>query len=341
VLVIPCLIIPYIHLTTSTLPNWNMAGTLWAPNGQVAQSPGWGLQLPQTPSKVTIKWPQQQPTAVYPSPASYSYTSPNQHVGTQPQNPPPQVQSQPLTAQLYVPPLPTQTLLPVAVASPYVYAEPLSPSSPSPYSVYTPLAPFPPTPFVSSQASYYTQLLPVAMVTPPSYIERPVCTHHCLSEWHPSPFVASISVSDDPLSRGHPQQFTFVSAGQYIAARKALLFRDFAAFKEIVSIHGMTRADMRRIRDLRRAVRVTDHAVWNTVKFRITLEAHRMKYEQNEHLRLYLLGMGPGLQVCTSTFNPPCSIGQVWTDPRVMKHQWGTSCLERVLMKVREFLQFK
>jgi len=117
-----------------------MASFLWTPNGHFTESPGWSMHMPQTPSKVTIHWPQgSRRKCIQP----HLRMSPNicmmertratfRHRST-------------ASLQLH-------RYIPVLLRPP-----------PSPPSDHLPPTPFPPTPFPPPQAPHY-----VHAVSPPA-----------------------------------------------------------------------------------------------------------------------------------------------------------------------------
>lgn len=145
---------------------------------------------------------------------------------------------------------------------------------------------------------------------------------YMLSQWYPSPFSVN--------------EIVYKSAGQWMMARKALLFGDRQAYKKImdadrpeqVRSHGVTIAGF-------------DEAKWSEWKYEIVKEGNFHKFNQNKKLRAYLLSTGDAVLAEANPFDKVWGIGLSADAKHVSDpYAWeGLNLLGFALMEIREYLR--
>jgi ribA/ribD-fused uncharacterized protein len=140
----------------------------------------------------------------------------------------------------------------------------------------------------------------------------------CLSQWWPSLFTVD--------------GVNFRTAEHYMMWRKALLFGDEEAARQIVAASHPRQAKM-----LGRRVRGFDEQTWADARFGIVTEATVAKFGQRAELRDFLVGTGERILVEASPTDRIWGIGLAATDERTADPaQWrGLNLLGFALMKAR------
>jgi len=143
----------------------------------------------------------------------------------------------------------------------------------------------------------------------------------CLSQWWPCTFVVD----------GVP----FASAEHYMMWRKALLFNDQAAAKQVLAARTPAQA-----KALGRQVYGYVDAEWEAARLEIVIEGNLAKFGQDPALRTFLLGTGSRVLVEASPQDRVWGIGLVASDPRASDpSSWlGLNLLGEALMEVRSRL---
>lgn len=144
---------------------------------------------------------------------------------------------------------------------------------------------------------------------------------HCLSQWYPSPFTDG--------------EHTFATAEHYMMWRKAMLFDD-----ERTAARVLAAGHPKAAKDLGRQVRDFDQAAWEAARSAIVVDGNRLKFEQHDDERAYLLGTGDRVLVEASPLDRIWGIGLRADDPRASDPaQWrGLNLLGFALCEVRDIL---
>ncbi len=145
---------------------------------------------------------------------------------------------------------------------------------------------------------------------------------YMLSQWYPSPFSVN--------------EIVYNSAGQWMMARKALLFGDRAAYKRIIEAD---RPDQ--IRSLGGAITDFDEAKWSEWKYEIVREGNFHKFNQNKRLRSYLMSTGDAILAEANPYDKVWGIGlSPGTKNIADPYTWeGLNLLGFALMEIREYLR--
>ena len=145
---------------------------------------------------------------------------------------------------------------------------------------------------------------------------------HCLSQWYPSPFTDG--------------EHTFATAEHYMMWRKAMLFGD-----ERTATRVLGAGHPKEAKDLGRQVGNFEQATWEAERFGIVVAGNRLKFEQHDAERSYLLGTGDRVLVEASPLDKVWGIGLRGDDPRASDPaQWrGLNLLGFALCEVRDILR--
>jgi ribA/ribD-fused uncharacterized protein len=120
---------------------------------------------------------------------------------------------------------------------------------------------------------------------------------------------------------------------QYMMFHKASLFGDRDSAEKI-----MQQSDPARQKQLGRAVKGFDSALWNQHKFGIVWSGNYLKFSQHDDLRRRLLSTGDKMIVEASPFDRVWGVGLAAQDDRILDPaNWrGQNLLGKVLMSVRQ-----
>ena len=145
---------------------------------------------------------------------------------------------------------------------------------------------------------------------------------YMLSQWYQSPFSVN--------------EVVYKSAGQWMMARKALLFGDREAYKKILDAD---RPDQ--VRSIGVAITGFDEAKWTEWKYEIVKEGNFHKFNQNKKLRAYLLSTGDAVLAEANPFDKVWGIGLSADSKQVSDpYAWeGLNLLGFALMEIREYLR--
>lgn len=143
-----------------------------------------------------------------------------------------------------------------------------------------------------------------------------------LSQWYPAPFSVN--------------EIVYKSSGQWMMARKALLFGDRKAFKRIIDTDRPEE-----VRALSRNIDHFDETIWSECKYDIVKEGNFHKFNQSKRLRTYLLNTGEAVLAEANPFDNVWGIGlshdsKNANDPYAWK---GLNLLGFALMEIREYLR--
>lgn len=139
-----------------------------------------------------------------------------------------------------------------------------------------------------------------------------------LSQWYPSNFIID--------------GVNYVTAEQYMMAKKALVFNDLENHKLIMGTN-----DPKKQKEYGRKVKNFNKAVWDGICRQIVYEANLAKFTQNTHLKQLLLSTGDKELVEASPFDTIWGIGLAANDKLCLdRTKWrGTNWLGIEIMKVR------
>ncbi|PPQ70949.1 hypothetical protein CVT26_014253 [Gymnopilus dilepis] len=157
------------------------------------------------------------------------------------------------------------------------------------------------------------------------------------SQWYPSPFTAKITITE-----GSPaEEVTFETAEHWMMVQKALLFKDSAIAREILSVPGTSQADMTRVKALGRQVAGFDEQTWVDAREGIVLEGNWRKFQGkgNEELREMLLGTGDRRIVEASPRDRIWGIGFGEKNALKQMDRWGLNLLGKALEITRARLR--
>jgi ribA/ribD-fused uncharacterized protein len=147
--------------------------------------------------------------------------------------------------------------------------------------------------------------------------------------------------NSSPFSQWHKSEFIiagtrFTSAEQYMMYRKAELFNDGWASKEI-----MATSNPREIKAWGRKVQNFDAKMWASVAYDFVIRGNLAKFSQSEKMRNVLLDTGDSIIVEAAPNDAIWGIGldeatAIITPPE----KWpGTNLLGKALMEVRNILR--
>ena len=165
---------------------------------------------------------------------------------------------------------------------------------------------------------------PLAIRTLPSYIFfwHEYEENGCFSQWYKAPFSL--------------EGVTYQTCEQYMMAKKALLFRDFPCYTDI-----MNEPDPKKDKALGKAIKNYDHSIWHSCNEEIIYNANLAKFTQHPELKEVLLGTGNKTLVEASPYDKIYGIGMEASDPDATNPgKWkGKNILGVVLGRVREALK--
>lgn len=122
---------------------------------------------------------------------------------------------------------------------------------------------------------------------------------------------------------------------QYMMAKKAILFKDYVSWSEIMETKGPKEQ-----KAIGRKIKNFDKDKWETVCREIVYEANYAKFTQNPLMKSELLRTGDREIVEASPLDTIWGIGMGVNDPDILdKSKWkGTNWLGEAIMRVRETL---
>ncbi|MFT6981851.1 MAG: ribA/ribD-fused uncharacterized protein [Crocinitomicaceae bacterium] len=147
-------------------------------------------------------------------------------------------------------------------------------------------------------------------------------TSSCFSQWWPCSF--------------RHDGIEYKSSEHWMMAEKSRLFNDTEIAEQIIESDSAAKA-----KALGRAVKGFDAAIWDKNKFEIVKKGNRLKFDQNDDLKFYLLGTHKRILVEASPVDPVWGIG-LSADHRDVYNpeKWrGENLLGFALMEVREDLK--
>ena len=145
---------------------------------------------------------------------------------------------------------------------------------------------------------------------------------YMLSQWYPSPFSVN--------------EIVYKSAGQWMMARKALLFGDREAYRKILEAD---RPDQ--VRCFGTDIENFDETKWSEWKYEIVREGNFHKFNQNKKLRSFLMSTGDAVLAEANPFDKVWGIG-LSADAKYVQdpYAWeGTNLLGFALMEIREYFR--
>lgn len=147
-------------------------------------------------------------------------------------------------------------------------------------------------------------------------------TKSCLSQWYACEFEL--------------YECEYHSAEQYMMAKKAELFQDYAAYHKI-----MAADNPKDCKALGREVRNFNSDLWNREKYRIVLTGNLAKFSRNPELYQFLDSTGDCVLVEASPYDDIWGVNLSADDPRIQDpSQWqGENLLGFALMEVRDILR--
>lgn len=132
------------------------------------------------------------------------------------------------------------------------------------------------------------------------------------------------------------QAHRFSSMEQYMMYNKAITFEDYEIANQILAI-----SDVRVVKDLGRAVKNYNEAIWNGIRQIIVYEGLLAKFSQNEALKEQLIATGDAILAEYAISDLVWGIGlPMKTDDKQDLSKWrGKNLLGFALMRVREQLK--
>lgn len=140
----------------------------------------------------------------------------------------------------------------------------------------------------------------------------------CFSQWYKSPFTV--------------EGIRYVTAEQYMMARKALLFHDYRIFDRIIR-----EENPQECKKLGKLVQGFKGHVWDKCKDDIVYRANMAKFSSNHEIQQILLDSGNALLAEASPYDRIWGIGRSADDPKAKYPElWkGENLLGKALMRVR------
>jgi hypothetical protein len=152
------------------------------------------------------------------------------------------------------------------------------------------------------------------------------------SQWFMRPFSLPLPFtdSDEPV--------TFNCAEQYMMSGKALLFRDYDAFEEIMAASLPKEQKL-----IGRRVNRFEPDVWGEKAKSVVTTGNIAKFTQHSDLREYLFATGEKKIVEGAWYDEVWGVKLAWDNPRILNEaNWeGTNWLGECLMDVRKRLYDK
>ncbi|KAJ6571855.1 hypothetical protein B0H19DRAFT_937067, partial [Mycena capillaripes] len=153
------------------------------------------------------------------------------------------------------------------------------------------------------------------------------------SQWYKAPFTATVNMD------GVDQEITFPSNEHWMMLQKALLFSDLDVAKEVLSIDGTSKQDMKYVKGLGRQVKHFKEDVWVKNRERIVTEGTIHKFRQNADLREKLFATGDTMIVEASPFDKIWGIGCGEANALSRTAKWGLNLLGKALVEARRVLR--
>ena len=148
-------------------------------------------------------------------------------------------------------------------------------------------------------------------------------TKSCFSQWYASSFEVD--------------GVRYQNAEQFMMAQKALLFKDFEIYNQIIfsSKPG-------KVKELGRQVRNFDQQIWESNRFDIVVRGNYHKFSQNEELSTFLINTKDRILVEASPVDTIWGIGLAQDEERALdpNHWKGLNLLGYALMEVRDQLKY-
>jgi len=146
----------------------------------------------------------------------------------------------------------------------------------------------------------------------------------CFSQWYHSPFVV--------------EGIRYITAEQYMMAKKALLFKDYEIYDRI-----MKEKSPRKCKALGKKVQGFDNKIWDESKEDIIYKGNLEKFRQNTELLDILLSTGGEWLAEANPGDYIWGIALDKDDPRARNPRFwrGENLLGKALMRVRDELAFK
>lgn len=143
----------------------------------------------------------------------------------------------------------------------------------------------------------------------------------CLSQWYESPF--------------EDGRHVYKTAEHFMMAEKARLFGSKNKVQEILAAENPGKA-----KSIGRTIDNFDQVVWDKHKFDIVVRGNVKKFEQNTHLKKFLITTGHQILVEASPVDKVWGIGLAAEDPSIEnpEHWKGKNLLGFALMVVRQQL---
>ncbi len=147
-------------------------------------------------------------------------------------------------------------------------------------------------------------------------------TASCFSQWWEQEFVHD--------------GITYKSAEHWMMAKKAELFDDVEMMDKILVARTPGEA-----KKWGRKVRGFKAEIWDAEKYTIVVEGNRLKFDQNEELKTFLINTGERVLVEASPVDPIWGIGLAADHPSAMHPEmWkGENLLGFALMETRDILR--
>jgi hypothetical protein len=134
------------------------------------------------------------------------------------------------------------------------------------------------------------------------------------------------------------EEVTFPTAEHWMMVQKALLFKDEATAREILSVTEVNSRSMADVKRLGRQVANFEEDKWVDARERIVLEGSMHKFSQNSELREKLVGTGTKKIVEASPMDRIWGIG--FGEKRAVdeRGRWGLNLLGLALEQTRDRL---
>lgn len=144
-----------------------------------------------------------------------------------------------------------------------------------------------------------------------------------------------------PFSNWYPAKFKdsdgveYNCTEQYFMAKKALLFNDIQCYNKI-----MASDSPKHQKQYGRQVEGFDEKKWDTVSYKIMVEANKLKFKQNPYLTKFILDTGNRQIAEASPYDKIWGILLDAEDPDVLDpNKWmGENRLGKALVEVRDWL---
>jgi ribA/ribD-fused uncharacterized protein len=146
-----------------------------------------------------------------------------------------------------------------------------------------------------------------------------------LSQWY--------GAFDGQNSNFKEDGITFICAEQYMMYKKAVLFDDANAQDKILE-----EENAKKQQEIGRNIRNFDEQEWDKNKFNIVYKGNKLKFEQNENLKTFLIKTHPYILAEAAPWDKIWGIGLSPQNEKAYNIEtWeGENLLGKVLMKVRE-----